>query len=78
MEEEDYLITYLGEGHFQAKMANDELKDVGPSLRGMIRYTYFEDFQLPEIGWQVTSKKLKEDYFPKLHQDLLSGKIKAI
>ena len=73
---EDYLITHLGEGKFQVKMEDDETKDAGPNLCGMIRYTYFEDYTLPEIGWKVTRLKLIDDYFPKVQQDILSGKIK--
>lgn len=37
---EDYLITHLGEGMFKVKMENDEIKEVGSSLCGMIRYSY--------------------------------------
>ena len=76
MEIEDYLVVHLGEGKFQVKMENDELKEAGSNLSGMIRYTYFEDYALPEIGWQVTRKQLMKDYFPKIQQDVLCGKIK--
>lgn len=34
----------------------------------MIRFTYFEDYSLPEVGWQVTRVKLIEDYLPKMHK----------
>lgn len=74
-EMEDYLITHIGEGKFKVKMENDEIKEVGSSLCGMIRYTYFEDYTLPEIGWQITRKRLMEDYLPKMRQDVLSGKL---
>ena len=73
---EDYLVTHLGEGKFQVKMENNEIKYAGSSLCGMIRYTYFEDYTLPEFGWQVTRKQLMEDYLPKMQQDVLSGKLK--
>lgn len=72
----NYLVTHLGEGKFQVKMDNNEIKEAGPNLCGMIRYVYFEDFTLPEIGWKVTGKQLMEDYLPKVQNDLLSGKIK--
>ena len=73
---EDYLIIHLGEGKFKVKMENDEIKEVGSSLCGMIRYTYFEDYTLPEIGWRITRKQLMGDYLPKMRQDVLSGKLK--
>ena len=34
----------------------------------MIRYTYFEDYTLPEVGWN--------DYTPKMQKDVLDGKQK--
>jgi len=69
MEMDDYLLTHIGEGKFQIKMENDEIKEVGSSLSGMIRYTYFEDYTLPEIGWEVTRKQLMKDYLPKFSKD---------
>jgi hypothetical protein len=76
MEMDDYLLTHIGEGKFQIKMENDEIKEVGSSLSGMIRYTYFEDYTLPEIGWEVSRKQLMKDYLPKMQQDFLA-KFKA-
>lgn len=73
---EQEVITHLGEGKFQIKMENDEIKGVGPGLCGIIRYTYFEDYTLPEIGWQITRKQLMIDYIPKMQQDVLNGKLK--
>jgi len=70
-----YLITHVGEGKFSVEI-DGEKKEAGSNLCGMIRYTYFEDYSLPEIGWQVTNKKLLEDYFPKMQNDVMSGKIK--
>jgi len=72
----DYLITHLGEGEFQVKLENGEIKNAGSNICGMIRYTYFEDYNLPKIGWKTTRKKLMEDYIPKLQKDVLDGKIK--
>jgi len=72
MEMDDYLLTHIGEGKFQIKMENDEIKEVGSSLSGMIRYTYFEDYTLPEIGWQVSRKQLMKNYLPKIQQDFLA------
>ena len=64
----NYLATHLGEGKFEVKMENGKIKQAGPSLCGMIRFTYFEDYSLPEVGWQVTRVKLMEDYLPKMHK----------
>jgi hypothetical protein len=72
MEMDDYLLTHIGEGKFQIKMENDEIKEVGSSLSGIIRYTYFEDYTLPEIGWQVSRKQLMKNYLPKMQQDFLA------
>ena len=71
---ENYTIKHIGEGRFKAIM-EDSIKDVGPSLGGMIRYTYFEDFSIPPIGWEVTHDKLMEDYQPKVMKDISDGKI---
>lgn len=43
------LITHIGEGEFQMNMESG-IKMCGPNLCGIIRYTYFEDYTLPEIG----------------------------
>lgn len=72
----DYLVTHLGEGKFQVKTKNNEIKEAGPNLCGIIRYTYFEDYTIPEIGWQVTRKQLMKDYSPKMEKNILSGKLK--
>jgi hypothetical protein len=69
MEIEDYIITHLGEGKFQVKVGEDEVKEAGSNLCGMVRYTYFEDYTLPEIGWEVTRKQLMQDYLPKMLKD---------
>lgn len=76
MKIEDYLITHLGNGEFQITVENNEIKECGPNLCGIIRYTYFEDYTLPEIGWNITRKQLMEDYLPKMQGDVLSGKLK--
>lgn len=38
MKIEDYLVTYFGEGKFQVKMENSDIKDAGLNLYGMIIY----------------------------------------
>ena len=72
MEIDDYLLTHLGEGKFQIKLENDEVKEAGSNLCGMIRYTYFEDYTLPKIGWEVSRKQLMKDYLPKMQQGFLA------
>ncbi len=74
MKIEDYLITHIGDGKFNVKTENGEIKEAGSNLCGIIRYTYFEDYTLPEIGWEVTRKQLMGDYLPKSQRDILSGK----
>jgi hypothetical protein len=71
MEIDDYLLTHLGEGKFQVKMGTGEFIVSGSNLCGMVRYTYFEDYSLPKIGWEVTRKQLMEDYVSKMQQDFL-------
>lgn len=72
---EDYLIVYIGEGKFLVKLENGETKEAGKNLRGMIRYTYFEDYTFPKIGWSVTRKQLYMDYLPKIQKDILINKL---
>jgi hypothetical protein len=78
MEMEDYILIHIGGGKFLAKMENGETKEAGDHLHGMIRYTYFEDYSFPEIGWKITRKQLYDDYLPKLQKDIINGKIKII
>ncbi len=72
---DNYLITHIGDGRFTATFKDGSVKDVGPNLEGMIRYVYFEDFTIPEVGWTCGNSKLMEDYFPKVAKDVLDGKI---
>jgi hypothetical protein len=70
-----YKVKHIGDGIFEATLDNGEVKEVGSNLIGMIRYTYFEDFSLPPIGWEVTQKQLMKDYQPKVMKDIMDGKI---
>lgn len=75
--EEIYWITHIGGGDFNALMIDGNVKKVGESLQGIIKYTYFEETNdLPEVGWSVSHLKLMEDYIPKIQAGILSGKIK--
>jgi hypothetical protein len=72
-----YTIKHIGEGKFEATIhETGEVKECGENIQGMIRYTYFEDYTLPPIGWEVTQKQLLEDYQPKVMKDIVDGKIK--
>ena len=70
-----YTIKHLGNGKFEAILENGDIKEVGPNIVGMIRYTFFEDFTLPPAGWEVTQKVLLETYQPKVMEDITKGKI---
>lgn len=76
IDESDYLVTHLGNGKFQVKLFNGDVTEAGPNLRGMIRYTYFENYDLPEIGWEVTRLQLVSDYMPKVQKEFLDVKFK--
>ena len=71
-----YKIIHLGGGQFQAVMNNGEIKEVGNNIKGMIRYTFFEDYSFPPVNWEITQKDLLEAYHPKVLADIASGKIK--
>lgn len=71
-----YTLRHIGGAKFEAVLDGGEVKEVGSSLLGMIRYTYFEDFSVPPVGWQVTQEQLLKDYHPKVMKDIQEGKIK--
>lgn len=66
---ENYKITHIGNGEFNVTLSTGEIKSAGSSLKGMIRYTYFEDFTLPEIGWSCERIKLLNDHTNKILND---------
>ena len=67
--EEEYTITHKGNFEFDILFPDGRLIDCGKNLIGMIGYTYFNEGQIPEIGWKITKKQLIEDYFPKMVQE---------
>ena len=71
-----YTIIHKGNGEFEDIMDDGEIKEVGSNIKGMIRYTFFEDFILPPINWEITQKELLEKYQPKVMKDIAEGKIK--
>jgi hypothetical protein len=72
-----YTIKYLGDGNFQAQLhETGEIKECGKNLLGLIRYTYFEDFSYPQVGWEVTQEQLLKDYHPKVLKDITDGNVK--
>ena len=70
------LLTEKEMTDFTVKGDTILIKEVGPNIQGMIRYTFFEDFSLPPINWEVTQKELLETYQPKVMKDITEGKIK--
>lgn len=56
--------------------ADGTIRNLGPNTRGMIRYTYFEDYTIPPISWTATNNQLLTDYFPKASKDSIEGKLK--
>jgi len=70
-----YTIRHKGNGEFEAIMCNGEIKEVGSNIRGMIRYTFFEDYKLPPINWGITQKELIETYQAKVMKDISEGNI---
>lgn len=72
-----YTARHIGDGKFEVTLhETGEVKECGTNLIGMIRYTFFEDFTLPPINWEVTQKRLLETYQPKVMKDIAEGKIK--
>ena len=65
----DLKYRHTGDGNFVAEMEDGSIKDLDSKAVGIIRYTYFEDYQLPEVGWEVTRGKLLADYQPKMLKD---------
>lgn len=76
LKKNDYTIIHKGEGKFDCVFEGGEVKNAGPNLCGMIRYTYFEDYTIPPIGWNVKHSQLIIDYFPKATRDIIDGKLK--
>lgn len=70
------VITHVGDGEFWVKLSNGEVKIAGDNICGMIRYVFFEDYTLPEVGWEVTQRELVENYHHKIHQDIQNGNVK--
>jgi hypothetical protein len=71
-----YVVKHVGNGKFEATLDNGDVKEVGPNIIGMIRYTFFEDYILPPVGWEISQKVLLETYQPKVMEDITKGKIK--
>ena len=65
----DFLIKHIGGGKFEC-YTDEGVKSVGENMCGIIRFTYFEDFTLPEVGWETTRLTLLRDYNIKLMPQL--------
>lgn len=73
MNNNEYLIEHLGFGKFQIHLPNGQTEQADDNLVGIIRYTYFFDYTLPEVGWRVSKSQLSKDYHPKMLGDLITG-----
>lgn len=71
---DDRIIKHIGNGKFTIEI-DGRTVECGPNLCGIIRYTYFEDFTIPELDWSVVHKKLTEDYFKKIMEAVDNGDI---
>lgn len=70
----DYTIRHVGKGSFVAVFDDGEVKNIGPSLSGMLRYLYFEDFSLPPDNWEVRYATFLPAYHSKVFEDIKAGK----
>lgn len=66
----DFVIRHAGLGAFEAVHPDGRVQAIGPSMGGMLRYTYFEDYTLPPDGWQVTHREFLPAYHGKVFRDM--------
>jgi hypothetical protein len=67
---DDWTIKHISDGKFECYLSDGSIKEVGPNMRGIIRFTYFEDFTLPPDGWETTRLTLLIDYNSKIMPQL--------
>jgi hypothetical protein len=72
----EYIATHLGNGVFECELPNGEKRNGGDNMTGMIRFTYFEDYSMPPIGWSISREQLLKDYGQKMLQSISDGKVK--
>lgn len=61
---------------FICVMDDGSIKEAGPNIRGMIKYTYFEETNdYPPEGWEVLRELFLRDYNSKIFKDFQSGKL---
>ena len=65
----DFRIRHTRDGRFEAVLP-EGTKPIGPSMGGMLRYTYFEDFTLPPDGWEVGHREFVQRYHAKVFEDM--------
>ena len=68
----NFLITYIGNDNFEITLSDGKKKLSTRYTKLMVRYTYFQE-QQPKIGWNITSKQLIDDYYPKIQLDMSKG-----
>jgi hypothetical protein len=67
-------IRHIGNGEFEIDMEDGSIKECGKNMRGMIRYTYFEDYTLPSDNWEVEHITFLKDYHNKVFKDIQDNK----
>lgn len=70
----EHTIKHTGDGNFECHMEDGRILGSGPNQDGMIRFTYFPDFNLPPVGWSVHSAQLLKDYHAKIYDLIVAQK----
>jgi hypothetical protein len=68
-------LEHIGDGNLVAHTTQGT-QEVGKNLNGMVRYTYFEDFTLPPIGWTCSHEDLLKDYHRKVSDQIIQDRLK--
>lgn len=69
------IIRHIGDGNFECVLEDGSVKEAGPNICGMIRYTYFDNYKIPDIGWYIEREILLENYHKKVLSDIQNGKL---
>lgn len=59
------IITHVGNFEFSILLEDGQTLPTGPNYINVIKFTYFEDGEVPEIGWNVTHQQLLKDFHIK-------------
>jgi len=69
------ILEHTGDGNLKAHTP-EGTKEVSKNLNVMVRYTYFEDFTLPPIGWTCSRENLFKDYHRKVSDQIIQDRLK--